>query len=185
VSNDPVGELADEVFAIHETESDTPSPTAAKAHPNWPDLTPPTPIQTWGVSLSADNLMGGLSPWPPNPPFEDQPPLSDLGHFADSTYKLGPLTLPEYSAQMREFIDVALPKSIRKKHHDELERYLPGGGKRAPEKWDVVKNVWQTDKDDGRVEDRMVKTWREGGARDEGWQWEMVTDEWVLWRLRG
>jgi len=170
--------MADALSAVTTTHNDASlSPTTTTVHhPNWPDLTPPTPIQTWGVSLSADNLLAGLTPWPPNPPFEDQPPLSDLGHFADNTYKLGPLTLMDYHAQLTEFIDVALPKGIRKHYHQQLDRYLVGENKRNYEKWDEVKSIWQTDKDEGRAQSKPVLTWRQGLAKDEGWEWEMVTD---------
>lgn len=148
-------------------------------HPNRPDLTPPTPIQMWGLDLSASHFLDGLTPWPENPPYEDQPPLSALGHVADSVYNFGPSTLPEYFAQLSEFIDVAFPPSLTKPLRDRLAGYLHSGTDAKTEKWDVRKAIWQTDKDESRVNEDSVKGWKQGLAKDEGWQWEMVPDRCV------
>ena len=115
-------------------------------------------------------------PWPPNPPFEDQQPLSDLGHFADNTYKLGPMTLADYYAQLDQFIDVGMPKSLRKHMHQELDRYLKNNDKRKTPAWDGVKSIWQTDKDEKKMDKVDMKSWRDGPAKEEGWSSELVTD---------
>lgn len=42
-------------------------------------------------------------------------------------------------------------------------------------RWDDNKMIWQTDKDEDRIETLEVKSWR--GAQQDGWEWEMMTDE--------
>lgn len=149
-------------------------PVSAKHSPP-PNRPPLTALQKWGLDLSSGKLLAGLAPWPHNPPIEETTqPLSSLGHFADDLYKLGPITLPEYHAQLAGFIDVAFPKSLRKEFSDALDEYTRDGeGKQA---WDVQKIIWQTDKDESRKNDRRVKSWSEGQAQNEGWKYELVTD---------
>ena len=166
-------------------------------HPNWPDLTPPTPIQTWGVDLSSSQFLSGISPWPQNPPTDpDSPPLSSLGHFADEIYLLGPMTRDGYTAQLYEFATVAFPPDIAEKLKRALHRYLGsssgldasrdggggGGGVNVEigvqvDSWNGNKNVWQTDKDASLTRGSELTSWRYGQAQDEGWQWDLLTDK--------
>ena len=174
--DDPTGHLA--------TGED--NPTTETPSSGWPDLAPfseVSPIQTWGSDLSSERLLAGLSPWPSNPPIpEDQPPLSSLGRLADEVYKFGPLTLPDYVRQLLEFVDIALPAQLASAARSEVETYLrssldengPGGA--ALSKWDGVKRIWQTDKDEGMSDDFNVKSWRGSEVRKEGWKWELVSD---------
>lgn len=151
------------------------SPSASIAHGIPPKQPPLTDLQKWGLDLSSEHLLSGISPWPTNPPIEeDAQPLSSLGHFADNLYKLGAITLPEYHAQLAEFIHVAFPRVLRKELENALEAYTTDGAGRQA--WDVQKIIWQTDKDESRKDDRTVRSWSAGQAQGQGWQYEMVTD---------
>lgn len=155
----------------------------------WLDTTPSpalSPIQTWGTDLSSERLLAGLSPWPSNPPVpEDQPPLSSLGRLADEVYKFGPLTLPDYARQLLEFVDTSLPTQLASAARSEIETYLrssldeDGLGGAVLSKWDGVKRIWQTDKDESMSDDFNVKSWRGDVVRNEGWKWELVSDTYV------
>jgi hypothetical protein len=100
-------------------------------------------------------------------------------------YKVGPLTLPDYAHQLLEFVDVAFPLHLATTLRNDVEAYLRNSldevaleGRRA-ERWDGVKRIWQTDKDESMSDDRNVKSWREGGAVNDGWEWELVSDAYV------
>jgi len=153
---------------------------------SWLDLPPSSPFQKWGADLSSERILTGLSPWPSNPPIpENQPPLSSLGRLADEVYKVGPLTLPDYAHQLLEFVDVAFPLHLATTLRNDVEAYLRNSldevalEGRRPERWDGVKRIWQTDKDESMSDDRNVKSWREGGAVNDGWEWELVSDAYV------
>jgi alpha 1,6-mannosyltransferase len=105
---------------------------------------------------------------------EETPPLSELGHFADNIYKLGPLTMKDYAAQLLEFVELAFPKKVAAAMRGDVTRYLeqPSGGVR----WDKEKYIWQTDKDERHAESVEVESWNKGQAGNEGWEWDLVTD---------
>lgn len=138
-----------------------------------PEL-PSEPIQIWGVDLETKQLLEGLTTWPPNPPIDEiMTPLSSLGHFADNIYKLGPLTLPEYTDQLDEFVNVAFPEQLVG-----LQDGLRGlrEANVTGESWDVEKKIWQTDKDTRHSDSAEVSTWKGPLAKHDGWNWEMLTD---------
>ena len=152
-----------------------PSPTINEAGP---EARPPDPelIETWGVNLKINHFRDGLTPWPHNPSIdESSSPLSTLGHFADNIYKLGPLSLAEYTAQLTEFATVAFPKDMARILRDSLETFLERAG--IKKGWDLEKNVWQTAKDSRHTESSEVASWKDGKARDEGWKWELLSDQ--------
>jgi hypothetical protein len=140
------------------------------------DTSPPTPIQTWGLDLSSSRFTAGLTPWPPNPPIvEDQAALSELGHFADTIYNLGPISLSSYRDMMEEFAEVAFPKKIAHGLKLGLARYL--GEEQDGEDWEGRKMIWQTDKDFELKDSEEVQSWRKGDVSREGWDWELITDK--------
>ncbi|WRT70510.1 uncharacterized protein IL334_007508 [Kwoniella shivajii] len=147
---------------------------AALAHINPPE---------WGISLSSEKILAGLRRFPENPSIDETiPPLSSLGHFADNIYSIGPLTMNDYMAQMREFANIAFPKPLSGKLVDGLKRYLDdnsneSGVQKQKESWETNKKIWQTDKDSRRVESNEVKSWKDGKASDEGWEWEFLNDQ--------
>lgn len=142
-----------------------------------PEPKPPDSILTWGVDLETNYFTNGLTPWLSNPPInETEAPLSELGHFADNTYKLGALILPDYEAQLSEFAIVAFPNNITERLNDGLRRYLGTPGNTG-EDWDEHKRVWQTDKDTRHSESSEVRSWKGSLARDEGWSWDLLTDQ--------
>ncbi|KAK4688270.1 hypothetical protein P7C73_g1849, partial [Tremellales sp. Uapishka_1] len=161
--------------------SDPPSAGQSTAHPS------PEPLSSWGRDLSSSDLLDGLSPWPPNPAFqEDEPALSTLGHFADDIYNLGPLDLESYNASLSTFISLAFPEDLQEGLQRGLSRYLAGG---QTEDWDVAKNIWQTDKTEERYgESQEVVSWKDGRGTSEGWKWDLLSDreanKWVKQMLK-
>ncbi|ORY35864.1 hypothetical protein BCR39DRAFT_563283 [Naematelia encephala] len=146
----------------------------------------PDPLGKWGLDLRADRFLGGITPWPPNPPIDqDSPALSSLGHFADNVYKIGHTDFESYRSAMLEFAQIAFPNKIKDQLIDGLDKYLgtePGwqggqGKKIQTEDWDKNKRVWQTDKDTKQTDTKEVATWRDGEAKREGWEWELMTDK--------
>jgi alpha 1,6-mannosyltransferase len=140
-----------------------------------PAHAPPAPLASWGLKLDSSKLLAGLSPWLSNPDVDESvEPLSVLGHFADNIYKLGPLSMADYRAQLLEFVDVAFPKGIKTGMKEDVARFLeePLGGAA----WDSEKSIWQTDKDNRHAESREVGTWKSGQAQNEGWKWDLETD---------
>ncbi|WVR08436.1 hypothetical protein IAU60_005491 [Kwoniella sp. DSM 27419] len=147
--------------------------------------------QPWGLELSSSSLLAGLRPWPANPPLEKgAKPLSDLGHFADSRYSIGPLTRAEYTDQMREFALGVFPKPIADRLVAGLEASM-GNTPREPGKaaWDQNKMVWQTAKAAGSKDLDEVRSWKDGKATEQGWDWRLLTDDdanaWVRRTLAG
>ncbi|EIW69886.1 hypothetical protein TREMEDRAFT_61657 [Tremella mesenterica DSM 1558] len=158
-----------------------------KGPPEFTGYPIPSPdLSLWGLDLRSDRLLAGISPWPPNPAVEEsQPALSSLGHFADNIYKHGPLDLETYSTQLREFAEVAFPRNIAEELKKGIEMYLgEGRGDKeidenvpGPEAWDKQKFMWQTDKDERREQSVTVASWTGRTMKDEGWNWELMTDQ--------
>jgi alpha 1,6-mannosyltransferase len=168
---------------VHSGE-ESPSPTHTSPSFTQIDLSPTLPIQTWGLDLSSDKLLAGLAPWPENPPYdaENTAPLSSLGHFADNIYKIGPITLAEYTAQLTEFASVAFPDKIKQKLLQGLSAALSTTSEDSKTRsslanWRSVKKIWQTDKDSSLKDSAEVQSWRRGKAFDEGWDWSLMTDK--------
>ncbi|KAK8850357.1 hypothetical protein IAR55_004275 [Kwoniella newhampshirensis] len=167
-------------------------PPAAVAHspPKAAELAHIQP-QPWGHALSSSRLLNGLRAWPANPPYdEESPALSFLGHFADNIYNIGPLTLPEYTDQLKEFVHAGFPKKVAETLMKGLEKYLgddDAGAKK--EKWDAKKTVWQTDRNTRHQDSEDVSSWKDGKAREEGWNWNLMTDakadKWAKKQLAG
>jgi alpha 1,6-mannosyltransferase len=161
-----------------------PTPTIATVTAPY-DMSPPKPIETWGLDMTSSHLLAGLSPWPKNPPLEDnQPALSSLGHFADNVYDFGPMDMTSYRTALEEFADVAFPRKISEKLKDGLDRYLSRERGNATG-WRADKYVWQTDKDTHLQDTREVGSWKSGKAIDEGWTWELLTDKGANKWLKG
>ena len=155
----------------------------------YPPLPKGADLERWGLDLTSDKLLAGLSSWPPNPPIdESQPALSELGHFADNIYKLGPLDMEGYAKQLYQFAEVAFPRDIAKELKQDMERYLPVQHKDGTfgeiggeaEDWDSNKIIWQTDKDERHLQSAQVQSWKSGSVKDEGWKWDLVSDPYVL-----
>lgn len=133
-------------------------------------------IHTWGVDLKTNHFLDGLTSWHANTPIDESvPPLSVLGQSADDIYKLGPLDITDYTAQLSELATVAFPKHVTERLQEGLKRYLGGEAERG-ESWDVKKKVWQTDRNTRHSESDEVASWKGGKTRDEGWEWELLTD---------
>ena len=140
-----------------------------------PEQLPAYQSEAWGVRLKTNHFLDGLTPWPPNPPIDDSvPPLSSLGYFADNIYKLGPLTLPEYTAQLLEFSEVAFPKHVTERLKNGLN--ILGNAAERGGDWDANKRIWQTDKSTRHTDSQEVTSWRGGMAQDDGWRWALLTD---------
>lgn len=139
---------------------------------------PQDPIYNWGLDLASDKLLAGLQPWPPNPPQDETiPALSDLGHFADNIYNIGPLDIPSYREKLDEFAQVAFPKNMMEQVMAGLARYMGTDEERQGRaEWAGEKNVWQTDKDTRFSQSAEVASWKRGSAKDEGWKYDLFTD---------
>ena len=99
-------------------------------------------------------------------------------------YKLGSLFLPDYEAQLSEFATVAFPKGTTERLKDGLKRYLDTTTEDTRKDWDEYKRVWQTDKDTRHSDSSEVESWRGSLARDEGWSWDLLTDQYDLFFSR-
>ncbi|OCF58527.1 hypothetical protein L486_04560 [Kwoniella mangroviensis CBS 10435] len=138
----------------------------------------------WGLSLSSDHLLAGLRPFPSSGQEEEddgKPALSELGKFADQIYNLGTLDPEEYYEQMKEFAKVVFPKKIAEQLQNALDIYVNvkvngHEEKKGKESWDSTKRIWQTDKTRSKVDTKEVRSWKDGQAFDEGWQWDLLTD---------
>ena len=82
-----------------------------------------------------------------------------------------------YHDQLTQFIDIAFPESLRPELKASLDGYVSLDGISRTESWDTRRAIWQTDKDESKVNNNDVKSWKAGSAKDEGWKWEMVADE--------
>ena len=153
------------------------APSITSSHPETVPhkIEHPTPLQTWGVDLASESLLGGLRAWPPNPSYdENDPPLSSLGHAADDVYKLGPLTLQEYTEQLVEFVESSFPPNSVATIRDTMLGYIKD--EPDPKRWNDAKHIWQTDRNKDHVLDKTVNSWHNGPAKEEGWKWDLKTD---------
>ncbi|ORX41208.1 hypothetical protein BD324DRAFT_613641 [Kockovaella imperatae] len=162
--------------------SETAADGVAESHKssNRPDTTPLTPLQSWGKDLRSDRLLAGLDPWPAEPVDDpDTPALSTLGKFADNVYDAGHQDLANYTFQLRQFAEIATSGSVSTDLLQGIARTLEGdtASDFAHTTWDSRKKLWQTAKDQKLDSSRDVKTWREGKATTEGWDWQLLTDE--------
>lgn len=119
---------------------------------------------TWGQNLSSTTLLSGLTL------------VASEAKEENSVYHLGPSSYSGYTAQMDEFVTTIFPPHLQALYRAEQAdtSLLSTKG------WDGDtgrKIIWQTDKDEERVDGGEVRNWREGSARDEGWEWRLLTDE--------
>jgi hypothetical protein len=145
----------------------------------WPWLplsaSPPLPrLISWGQNLSSSDFTSGLSPFPPH-----SPPVAsgDDPVDPDSVYNLHPTTYPAYTAAIDDFVSVVLPPRLQLEYQAEKEMDGIVGPTHG---WDAVgerRVIWQTDKDEERVDGTDVRSWREGSALSEGWEWKLMLDE--------
>lgn len=94
--------------------------------------------------------------------------------MADEVYNLGCSELQETATQLDVFISKAFPETMQGTLKSGTARYLAGVG--SKDSWDTEKNIWQTDKDREKEETSEVRTWRNGSALKEGWNWEMIDE---------
>jgi hypothetical protein len=98
-----------------------------------------------------------------------------LGHFADNLYDLGSTYIPDFAASLDIFADSSFPHEVAQKLKFGLAVHL--GGVDGMKAWDSEKNIWQTDKDRGKEGDTEVMSWRSEMTRNQGWKWDLLTDE--------
>ena len=87
---------------------------------------------------------------------------------------MGYWELPETAAQLDVFISTAFPEAMQGNLKYGVARYLAGVGSR--DAWDKEKHIWQTDKNRDKEGSTRVKSWRDGKAKEEGWEWEMIEE---------
>jgi len=86
--------------------------------------------------------------------------------------------LTSYSTQLREFVG-AFPQKYRAPLLEGLDGYLARDLEMPA--WDSHKFVWQTDKAGETRHSDAVRTWSQGQAITERWNWTLMTDKeaWV------
>lgn len=91
---------------------------------------------------------------------------------------MGPTHLPDYVAALDIFAASSFPHEVAQKLKFGLAVYLAGVNGQTP--WDSEKYIWQTDKDHGKKSNWEVRSWSAGQAQNEGWKWDLLSDEYVL-----
>lgn len=131
-------------------------------------------LLSWGQNLSSTDFTSGLSPFPLRRPLVAS---GSAPVHPDSVYNLHPINHSAYVDAIDEFVSVVLPPRLQL----EYQTATAMDGMVGPAHgWDAVgegRVIWQKGKDEVGVNGTDMRSWSEGSAMSEGWEWRFLSDE--------